>query len=152
MNRYVHALWCDDIRQEIGNKPSFMGVYTGGLVLPSAPIVIPKLCVFVWLVTPTDEPFRNLKIRLHGDDGTDLASLEIAEGDMPKRSEVRPGATRTSINVAVIAANVEITPHTQYFGIEVVTESETLVGPKLFLNIDPNLNQQTQGPMARAAQ
>jgi hypothetical protein len=42
------ALFCDDIREEKGEKFSLMGVYSQALLVPSNfPTVIPKLCVFV---------------------------------------------------------------------------------------------------------
>jgi hypothetical protein len=43
-------LVCDDIRQEVGNKVSLIGVYAGGSVVLSAgttaPQLIPSLCFF----------------------------------------------------------------------------------------------------------
>ena len=41
---------------ELGNKPSFMGVYTGGIVVPALPTVLPKLCVYAWVVSPIESP------------------------------------------------------------------------------------------------
>lgn len=68
MNRFAHAIYCDDIRQEVGNKTSLIGIYKGKMFVPSFPIVIPKLCVAVSIVTPTTRPFKTLKIKvLRGD-------------------------------------------------------------------------------------
>ncbi len=47
----ISAIYCDDIRQEIGGKHSYMGVYGSDLVLPSFPAAIPKLCIAMQWMT-----------------------------------------------------------------------------------------------------
>jgi hypothetical protein len=42
--RTVIAQFCDDVRQEIGNKFSLMGCYGSDLYVPAFPITLPKLC------------------------------------------------------------------------------------------------------------
>lgn len=75
MKRFAHAIFCDDIRQELGGKFTFVGVYGANLLVPRFPTVLPKLCVVVNMATPSDQPFEALKFRvLKGDD-------TIAEGD-----------------------------------------------------------------------
>lgn len=39
-----YAIICDDIRQEIGNKMSFIGVYQEDIVVSILPFTFPKLC------------------------------------------------------------------------------------------------------------
>ena len=63
-SRTVIAQFCDDVRQEIGNKFSLMGCYGTDLYVPSFPITLPKLCVFVHVRTPREQPFRRLTLRL----------------------------------------------------------------------------------------
>ncbi len=63
-HRTVIAQFCDDVRQEIGNKFSLMGCYGTDLYVPSFPITLPKLCVFVHVRTPREQPFRRLTLRL----------------------------------------------------------------------------------------
>jgi len=72
MDRYVHVIYCDDIRQEVGNKRSFMGVYVADLVVPSFPIALPKLCISVTAVTPQSRPFKALTIKVFNGDATIL--------------------------------------------------------------------------------
>ena len=38
---------CDDIRQEVGNKASFIGIYSKYIFIPSVPFIFPKLCFAV---------------------------------------------------------------------------------------------------------
>jgi hypothetical protein len=62
--RYAHTIFCDDVRQEVGGKMSLMGIYTGDLLVPQQPWVLPKLCVVTTVVTPSDKPFETLVIRI----------------------------------------------------------------------------------------
>lgn len=39
-----YTIICDDIRQEIGNKLSFIGVYQDNIFVPNLPFTFPKLC------------------------------------------------------------------------------------------------------------
>ncbi|WP_133510302.1 DUF6941 family protein [Candidatus Thiosymbion oneisti] len=64
ITRYVETLFCDDIRHEMGGKLSFIGVYSGELLVPAFPVTLPKLCLFVNIVTPAEEPFRSLNLRI----------------------------------------------------------------------------------------
>ena len=49
---FAWSIFCDDIRQEIGGKPSFMGVYYGAMYVPQFPIMLPKFCVNVTFYEP----------------------------------------------------------------------------------------------------
>jgi hypothetical protein len=62
--RTIIAQFCDDVRQEIGNKFSLMGCYGTDLYVPSFPITLPKLCAFVYVRTPREAPFQRLTLRL----------------------------------------------------------------------------------------
>lgn len=62
-SRYGVVQFCDDIRQEIGNKFSLMGCYADSLITNSLPIVFPKLCAQVKLFTPAAKPFERLTVR-----------------------------------------------------------------------------------------
>jgi hypothetical protein len=55
--RTVIAQFCDDVRQEIGNKFSLMGCYGTDLYVPAFPFTLPKLCAFVHVRTPRERPF-----------------------------------------------------------------------------------------------
>jgi len=64
MNRFAHAVYCDDIRFEVGNKQSLVGVYHGKMFVPTFPVTMPKLCVALWVVTPAENPFQALTLKL----------------------------------------------------------------------------------------
>ena len=81
MTRYVHATYCDDMRQEVGGKLTLVGVYNGSLLVPSFPVVLPKLCLALQVVTAVSEPLKDLTFRVLMDEAT-LAEGEMAEGDL----------------------------------------------------------------------
>jgi hypothetical protein len=68
--RTVIAQFCDDVRQEIGNKFSLMGCYGTDLYVPTFPFTLPKLCCFVNVRTPAEQPFEQLTIRVVRGDET----------------------------------------------------------------------------------
>lgn len=76
--RFVTVQFCDDIRQEVGNKYSLLGCYGPSMLLSAMPVVLPKLCAFVRIYTPVDRPFAKLSIRvLRGDQV--LTEMEIPQ-------------------------------------------------------------------------
>jgi hypothetical protein len=76
VTRFVHSVFCDDIRQEVGNKLSYMGCYVGQMFVLSFPLTLPKLCVAMYAVTYASNPFKLLKFRLLKNEET------IAEAEM----------------------------------------------------------------------
>ena len=69
MSRGLTSIFCDDVRQEVGYKLSYMGCYTGQMFVHSLPLSLPKLCVALFATTPISNPFGHLKFRLlKGDD------------------------------------------------------------------------------------
>ena len=149
--RYVHTIWCDDIRQELGNKPSFMGVYTGGIVIDALPIILPRLSVVSWIVTPKEAPFKRIGIRVVRDDGIVMVAVEQANPENGFENSVgsRSGSARQVIMAAMNIAGVELPENCKYLTIFVDTESETLEGSKLHVEVNPAavalVNAATQG-------
>ena len=45
--KFEYSIICDDIRQEIGNKLTFVGTYQDLIIVPKLPYTFPKLCFFV---------------------------------------------------------------------------------------------------------
>lgn len=60
---YVFCLYADDIRQEVSEKVSLMGIYQGGMnVAGPAPQALPKLVVSAFFNTPVDYPVSDVSI------------------------------------------------------------------------------------------
>lgn len=84
--RQLEVIYCDDVRQEIGNKQSFIGVYLGDLIVAEAlPVVLPKLCLVSTLILPKSDDVTSARIRIMQGDHCLLES----DGLLPPSEEVR---------------------------------------------------------------
>lgn len=70
IDRHVETIFCDDIRQEINGKISYIGVYSGYLFVQQFPVTLPKLCVDIKVVSIGDHPLRSLKLQILKNDET----------------------------------------------------------------------------------
>jgi hypothetical protein len=82
-NIFVTALYCDDIRQEVGGKNSYMGVYNSDLVVPQFPTTLPKLCAQVTLRFPLGVTAREVIVRISMNE-VQLAEVTLPEGELRK--------------------------------------------------------------------
>src|SRR2546423_1236463 len=95
------VLFCDDVRREIGNKRTFVGVYGSTLFVPAFPRLIPKFYAFTTVLCHPRQYPTELKICLMFRDEevgrAELASDELAkraiaaEDSMAKREKEFPG-------------------------------------------------------------
>lgn len=87
----VHTIFSDDVRFEVGNKQSIVGIYSGSMFLPEFPAVIPKLCVSFWIYIPKDVSANSANYLLLKDDevianvpinigGIDFTSADLSNG------------------------------------------------------------------------
>jgi hypothetical protein len=53
-----HVVFCDDIREEIGGKLTYVGVYKNSLLISAvAPVTLPQLCAAISLrIGPSEKP------------------------------------------------------------------------------------------------
>ncbi len=66
MSRFGYSIFCDDIRNEVGGKLSFIGCYSSVIIVTQKfPLVLPKFCIHGFVVTGADEPFRSVSIRCY---------------------------------------------------------------------------------------
>ena len=52
---YLHAIFCEDVRQEITGKMLHIGVYSAELITPSYPLLLPKLAVVAYFGHPLED-------------------------------------------------------------------------------------------------
>lgn len=134
-DRYAHALYCDDIRQEANGKVMFLGCYQSDLIIyGKPPTVLPKLCVNIWVVTPTENPFKSLHVKLlHGE--KEIASANVhaeKHGDRPQSGD-RP---RMSIVTQVVLSPFQIEKEGTLRAM-VEADGETLRAGGLIIRFDP---------------
>jgi hypothetical protein len=103
--RQLNVIYCDDVRQEVGNKQSFIGVYAADLIVDRLPAILPKFCVVATVSTPLAQPFDNLRVRVLMDEQCVFDTQEIvmttAEGAQaigePKTAAERAGDMQANI-------------------------------------------------------
>jgi len=84
--RYGYSIFCDDIRNEVGGKLSFIGCYNSVMFVPAAfPFTLPKFCVHLHIVTPAHRPFKLIVARCYVPGETDPIVAERIEA--PDRAE-----------------------------------------------------------------
>ena len=86
MNRHIQTIFCDDIRHEIGGKLSYIGVYSGRLIVSTLPATLPKLCLALKVVTPASQSFRKLALDVFRDDEV-IAQWRPDEAALTEASE-----------------------------------------------------------------
>lgn len=90
-DRHVEVIYCDDIREEVGGKVSYMGIYQGDMYIPSLPTLLPKLCIAVNIVTSISNPFRKLSVKVEkGMEGEELLStgdMDLSNLTTPRKDE-----------------------------------------------------------------
>jgi hypothetical protein len=97
VNKSIRAIYCDDVRQEVGGKVSLMGIYNSDMILPSFPAILPKLCVQLTITLPYDQPpKKSVRVLLLNNadvlaemsiDEESLANTPLPNADMESDSE-----------------------------------------------------------------
>lgn len=65
---FMETIYCDDVRSEIGNKVSYMGIYGPNILLKEFPAVLSKLCAVMSLHLPADTQAETVTFSLYKDD------------------------------------------------------------------------------------
>ncbi|MDI4659532.1 MULTISPECIES: hypothetical protein [Cobetia] len=97
------SIFCDDIRQEIGDKNTFVGSYSGELIAQRLPIVLPKLCVVVFCIYDTKQQDTDASITIE----ILLGNEKIASAEYPLKEVYSENSDNGS---NVIQANFIFTP------------------------------------------
>ena len=72
MERFGYSIFCDDIRNEIGGKLSFVGCYNAIMFVSAQfPLTLPKFCIHMHILSSADRPFRSIIARCYIPDEED---------------------------------------------------------------------------------
>jgi hypothetical protein len=155
-DRYAYCLFCDDVRQEVGNKFSYMGVYPseltfGGELPESAPAVLPKIVAAVWLVCAVDDPPKKVRISIFAPPGRskifehdlDPASLNMPENLPELTTKISVGGQIPFFNLAFVCSGI--------FEVAIETEKETLTAGRLRINFPGRPDTGFAGPSPTAS-
>lgn len=85
--RYVQTIFCDDIRHEINGKTSFIGVYSGDLFVKTFPVILPKLCLAVKVITPSSDPIQRMTLRVLKNKET-IQEVDVSEQQLREVSQI----------------------------------------------------------------
>jgi len=62
--RFTTCLICDDVRNEVSNKTSVIGLYGTELIVRELPITLAQLCFVTSVFTEYDDPVKSLSVRV----------------------------------------------------------------------------------------
>lgn len=68
IERHLQSIFCDDIRHEVGGKLSYIGVYSTSLIVSAFPIILPKFCVSLRVLSPYQLPIESMTVKIIKDD------------------------------------------------------------------------------------
>lgn len=84
-----HVLFCDDIREEVTGKVSYIGAYAGVMFVRDMPATISQFCIVVTLrtaVDDTDDITIKVFYEINGEDRLLVEALGSFEGELPLRT------------------------------------------------------------------
>jgi hypothetical protein len=140
--RFLFTVVCDDVRQEVGNKMSMMGVYENSIILDAFPALVPRLCFVMKARTPANQPFERLKFIVRRDDEviieaelseTQLAAMATQENSRADDGPVTDPAERAVLVSAVMVVSPMAFEKPCRLRIRAITESEELRGGTLLV-------------------
>lgn len=103
---FATATFCDDIRQERGNKYSLMGCYGPEIILDELPTVLAKLCANISVAFPIDTKATDVTVRARiGDDI--VGEIKLPKEDVEKnfaaiRASAKEDVQRLTIGIFMI--------------------------------------------------
>ena len=83
-----HVLFCDDIREEVTGKITYIGGYANVMFVRQIPATIPQFCIMVTLRTEiddTDDLTMKVIYEVNGEDRLLVETLATFEDELPLR-------------------------------------------------------------------
>jgi hypothetical protein len=103
-----HVIYCDDVRDEVGLKTSYMGVYGPELIIRNATkAILPKLCAVAFLKFDGMPPSRKIEVSVYREtDGQRETIGEVTLVNLPE--EIPDDVTDLTITPTMVLGNTEI--------------------------------------------
>ena len=136
--RQIDVIYCDDIREEVGNKVSYMGVYAGELRVPDAPVLLGKLCIAVRMHTAISQPFETLEVRVVKEKAGEEVAEILTTGVIEQPADFTvddDAATRILAQLHFMLQPFQIDESFE-LRVKVKTEAEELVSSALRIRVD----------------
>ena len=134
-HRSVFCVFADDIRQEIGNKMTLVGVYQGGMNVSGVPPqALSKLGISIFVQCPHELPFSKMAMDLvMGDEVLQHVEPSLAPDQLEAISKpTHPESTGIGLNV-VIVLQPFVVSRDGILRVKVKLDEEEMVSNGLFI-------------------
>lgn len=126
-SRYLYNIYCDDIRQEVGNKMTFAGIYNDVLYSSNKDyLFLPKFCIVPTFGTPKSDPIKKLRFVVKFNDDI-IHEMERSDASVIKEE--------TESGILIYGALITISPFSikedGILNVIAVTDREEIVGNSL---------------------
>lgn len=149
MDQFATALWCDEVREEAGNKLAFLGIYTGDLVVGELPARLPRLNACVTIVSNFEQPITSLDVLVVRDDGVELGKAKI-ENIKPPLKDGTDYQDRPRIFLLVSIEQPVLPVDCKYLKVEIHANTGFLETNKLKVRLNPELIAASRGTLYTA--
>jgi len=108
---FGYSIFCDDLREEVRNKFTYVGVYNDSLVVDSDfPVTLPRFCIVATYAQRNSDDTRPIKLRvtMPGTDGPEV----IVEGAIPETTFTGPDDPELEDPITFAAVNILLSPFT----------------------------------------
>lgn len=113
--RHSFCHFADDLRFELGNKVSLIGMYSGEMFVSTLPALVPKLVATAFCATPVNDPIKSLSFKvLLGDqllqEGVLPAdALQHMQAQLANRGSEEDPVSEVSVGINVILTPLNVT-------------------------------------------
>jgi hypothetical protein len=91
VSRFAYCQFADDVRIEVGNKTTIVGVYGTDMYVSNVPAFLPKLCILAYFNSPIEEQVESLTVTITFDDEV-LQRIEVPSESLKRlESAARKG-------------------------------------------------------------
>lgn len=107
---YGTTIFCDDIRDELGGKKTYVGVYSGNLILEGGfPAAIPQFAFAITYFEPLEMSDEDVILRIFLPGSSEMAAVEIPLPVKDARKNIRMLNDPDS-NIVGVSAGFKISP------------------------------------------
>jgi hypothetical protein len=145
--RVANCIFCDDIRSEVGNKVSLMGVYSADMLFPvPPPVTFRTVGIVTWIIFDVNDRPTHLTVRvLVPPARTEVLKVETdVEGELPlqyERDEYSKGQFRFTNTINGIQFTEE-----GFLEVMIDTERETIRAGRLRIRFNTPAEGMTDHP------
>src|ERR1700729_4077122 len=138
--RTAFCLFCDDFRQEVNSKASYMGTYPAVLAFPPNPppeaqLWLPKIVVAIWLIIDIEDKLERATFSITMPPG----QTEVFRSDVPLEQLARPANmeswTRRQLIHTVVPLFNLVFPHEGFIEVNIETEQGRMSAGRLKVQV-----------------